>query len=88
MTSFCRRLLQRLAFSKLRYFNRDKDPANTMARRLMTSHSRVVVTAISGHWWQHIHGASALKGQHCWMGGGGAGVLAGGARAVAMKIGE
>ncbi len=29
--SFYRRLLQRLAFSKSRNFNRDKDPTNTMA---------------------------------------------------------
>ncbi len=31
MRSFCHRLLQRLAFIELRHFNRDKDPANTMA---------------------------------------------------------
>ena len=29
MTSFCHRLLQRLAFSKLHHFNRNKDPVNT-----------------------------------------------------------
>ncbi len=31
MTSFCRRLLQRLAFSESRHFSWDKDPARTMA---------------------------------------------------------
>ncbi len=36
MTSFYRRLLQQLAFSKLRHFSWDKDPANTMVRQLMT----------------------------------------------------
>ena len=31
MTSFCRRLLQQLAFSESCHFSRDKDPARTMA---------------------------------------------------------
>ena len=31
VTSYCRRLLQRLAFSELCHFSRDNDPANTMA---------------------------------------------------------
>ena len=34
MTSFYRRLLQRLAFSESRHFSWDIDPANTMVRRL------------------------------------------------------
>ncbi len=37
MTSFCRCLLQRLAFSKLRHFSWDKDPANTMAYCIATT---------------------------------------------------
>ena len=36
MTSLCRRLLQRLAFRESRHFGWDKDPANTMVRRLVT----------------------------------------------------
>ena len=38
--SFCRCLLQQLAFSESHHFNRDKDPANTMARQLMTTRER------------------------------------------------
>jgi hypothetical protein len=39
VTSFYRRLLQQLAFSKLGHFSWDKDLANTMVRRLMTETS-------------------------------------------------
>jgi hypothetical protein len=37
VTSFCHRLLQRLAFSESRHFSWDNDPANTMVRWLMTA---------------------------------------------------
>ena len=50
--------------------------------------SGVAVTAMSGHWWGHIHGASALKGRRRWRGGGGRGALDGGDGAVVMKKGE